>query len=220
MNRLSSRILGLCLLVGLLLAFQTSVSATPVLDIINPSFETPILGDNLAVSCSGTQYGWTWSGSGGIWRPASSWFTTPPHVPEGVNVAWFHGGQISQTLQHTTLQENFTYNLQVYTAKISTSTLHYTVELVAAEHNFVLASTTGLPAYKQFNQVGVTFQATNAYNTYFGDHLKIVLIDPDAREVDFDNVTLDATSTVPIPAGLMLFGSGLLGMALMRRRVR
>jgi hypothetical protein len=95
---------------------QTTTHAASI-TINNPGFESYAIPDN-TYTTSGTGltgYGWTvYSASPGtyigVWNPTNTHF--PTGVPEGVNVAYSHGDDISQTLSET-LTAGITYSLQV-----------------------------------------------------------------------------------------------------------
>jgi len=165
----------------------------------NPSFENYLTG-------------WTLSGLGGTWAPAS--YVYPSGIPDGVRVAWLHAGSLSQTLTGNTVQAGHQYDLGVWIAQYGGSPT-YTVQLVSTDgiNDHVLATVSGTAQYRVFNQVTLSFAATNQY---LGETLKIKLANS-GNENDFDMVTLSDT-LVPTPSTLLLLGSGVTALIFIRRR--
>jgi hypothetical protein len=196
-------------LMGILLL--VAVTGAPALawpiTIANSSFEADTL-DNGRWNYSVT--GWIVTGPGGTWNPGTGLY--PGGAPDGSNVAWTQNASISQTLSDT-VQANYHYTLEAYVGKFSDATVHYYVELVAAESGVVLAAATGDAAYQTFNLVKATYTATNQYA---GEHLKVVIGNTELTETDFDNVTLTG-SAAPLPSTLLLLSSSLLGLMGWRR---
>jgi hypothetical protein len=195
---------------GLLIVLKAPATAAPI-NIINPSFEDPSVPHTTWIYDIS---GWTQSSgtTQGTWNP-DTWF----HVPDGQQIAFLQqGSYIYQTLT-ATIEANTLYDLQAYFAKTADwEDVHYTLQLIAAEDNYVLDQITGQPAYISFQQVGFTYWSTNQY---IGDHLQIKILS-DAMELDVDNVTLDKyiDPPVPIPSTLILLGTGIASMALRWRR--
>lgn len=206
-----------------------AASANPV-SVTNPGFELPVLQPT-----GWTTYipGWT-TGSGnpgsvGEFYPTAAQY--PGGIPGGNNVAFSKAPWISQTLT-TALQSSTVYTLSVNGGfRLDNGSLPFvgfTIWLMAG--NTVLASTSSGPTSAGTWSTVFASYTSAANDPLAGLALQILLTvnNPNAgRQVNFDNVQLDATglprsqspvSEVPEPATLALVGSGLLG--LLRKRFR
>jgi hypothetical protein len=213
---------------------RTGLANTLVTDpiaVTNPSFESasgPWSGTADTGLYNFSIDGWNTTGSDGTWTPNLSHtpqYFTPPQVPDGANVAWSNGGVIYQTLS-VTLAATDTYTLTVYVGHrndawptvpfpnypyyigiYSGSTFTGTNVLDA---NYVQVS----PG--QWKAVTLTYTPTNGDPV--GEPLGIFLYSA-GTQVDFDKVSLTRTfEVVPIPASVLLLGTGLLGLGLPRFR--
>jgi len=158
--------------------------------------------------------GWAKTGSTGTWQPTTG--PTDPYpggVPDGINVAFSNGGTISQTLAEA-LTANYQYTLQVYVGnRTDTAFQDYFVELWAGE---LLAFENSLvPADGEFLSSIVYTAVTGDSN--IGNFLEIRLWSDTGAQVNFDLVTLDA-SPIPEPATILFLGSGIIGLAKIRRK--
>jgi hypothetical protein len=224
---------AICLTVACGSVWADAVITLPV---ANPSFE---ITNSLTYTCAGPETcafnggpipGWTINAgpgsSAGSWQPSSSYFNLP--LPDGNVVAFLNVASISQTLGET-LQPNSNYTLSVYVGhRLDGWPANYTIALNAGGTN--LATLTGnngdIPLGTFAKQI-LTF-STGTVVTIPGD-LQIVL-SSDNAQTDFDNVSLtyidppppgDDVATVPEPASLALFGTGMVGLAgILRRKVR
>lgn len=200
------------------LASAASVSVT------NPSFETlPPGGLNLACgtacaySTGGVIPGWTTSStSSGEFSPGplsnTTFFNT---IPDGSTIAYMDAtGTITQ-LVGTVAAANVVYTLLVDIGNRKDQPATGSVQLLFAGNSAVNA--TGVAAT---DGNWSTFTAT--YTTTAADIGKAITIQLSSGGVegDFDNVRLDATSTAatPEPTTIGLFGLGLLGLGVIRRR--
>jgi hypothetical protein len=187
--------------------------------ILNPSFEDNVLSDG-GVSSAATN--WI-TGNGGAWNPTDGWPTGQPYIPPGGdNVVWVNDGSLYQDLA-AILTGNTTYTLKSYVGHHPayfdpTGMPAYAVQLLAydsvsgSEH--LLTQISGQdPGWANWGQFEATYTAAVG-DPYLGETLRVRLIGN--TQVNFDVVSLDATA-VPLPPGLLLLGSGLLGLAGWRR---
>jgi hypothetical protein len=170
-------------------------SADPVA-IVNAGFEEPVMppGDY-------TYYvdppGWTFIGTTrrAVWNVSAGWDAWFPYgAPEGNQIGALWEGSFVQTLG-VALAPNTTYTLQAEYMHVPDRVSEFTLELLAG--GVSLGSTGGLlpplvdgtfyPA-----EVVVTTGATPAHQ---GESL-VIRISSTATEAEFDNIRLDATSTI------------------------
>jgi hypothetical protein len=186
---------------------------TPV-TVLNPSFEDPPLSYG---TWNTTISNWDQSGVSGVWYPflPSAYFYVLP--PDGNQVAYGNDGAvISQTLA-ATLVANATYTLKVdlgnridgYPFPPGTTVALY------AGINLLASDSPSAPPLGYWQTDTVTF-TSNGSTPGIGDNL-IIKFTSNGAQADFDNVRLDVTS-VPVPPTVLLLGSGLLGLAGLRRK--
>ncbi len=204
---------------------------TEPIAINNPSFETasgPWSGTEDTGQYNLSITGWTTTGSNGTWIPNLSHtpsYFTPPTIPDGTHVAYSNGGTIYQALG-VTLQPG-TYTLTVYVGRrndiwpsVSFPNYPYYVGLFSGD---TFTGTNVLDSiYEPVTQGkwrSVTLTYTPVSGDPFGQQLGIFLYSQ-GTQVDFDKVSLTRTfeAAVPIPASVLLLGSGLAGLGLLRFR--
>ena len=205
--------------------FGTNAYASLV-TINNPSFEENIPEDG------GWSQGWWgcwnyevngWEVSEGVWsggtfRPSN--LVYPNGVPDGLNVAYSNlGGSISQVLTET-LTEGYIYTLRVYVGnRLDWLFPAYAVQLLAGG-NLLSEENSLNPQAGSFLLSTLTYTALSN-DDWLGLPLEIRLSNEDSSgnpQVNFDLVTLDA-SPVPIPAAVLLLGSGIIGLAGFRMKL-
>jgi len=213
---ISGKLRVLALVAATLLLVGVCSADEITIPIVNPSFEVPTVSglNGWAVYLEG----WENNGSAGVWQPSPDLLT----VTDGVNAAWVSSGYISQVLT-TTLAANSTYILSVDVGVRSNFTVFgptlYAIQLLAGGVVLVQDNSSLSPTPGTFATSVLTY-TSGAAEPLIGQNLEIRLVEL-ANQVSFDNVRLtDPPNEVPEPATLALFGSGLVGLAVMFRRRR
>jgi hypothetical protein len=209
-------------LVPALLAALAVVAAPPrataqPIPIVNPGFEADVLGDG-AFIFSAT--GWTVTGDAGTFNPTVASYLT--EAPEGQNVAFAsgRGGSLEQTLAAVWLP-NVHYAFQVLVGdRLDSPFAQYTVQLLAGGGDLSSITSSVSPGDGVFAplSIGITLAPANpAVGQAIGIRLSGL-----GGQVNFDDLSLIATSTVPEPATMALTAGGLalLGVSARRRRGR
>ena len=202
--------------------FVPSILAQTVISVANPSFETLPIGGLPIVCGTGCSYsigaipGWTGFGSFGQFQPGSvdGNFTYFNSVPDGSTVAYSNGGTISQIVVPT-VQNGVTYTLQVDIGDRNDDFPFVgTADLMLG--STVCAATGSTPSLGDWSVFTATCTGTSADA---GDPITIQL-SSGGDQGDFDEVVLsDNLPATPEPSTLILFGTGLLGLAPFRRKL-
>ena len=210
--------------VGLFVVLFIAVSGIwgATVPIVNGSFESQAQTPPGPVTF--TPDGWTDSPSGanGFLPPPSTW----PSLPDGNQIAYSNSGSLTQVLT-TDIAANTTYTLSVWVSERTNPANSFTPDIQLLDGSTpIITMTTSTPGGAL--PVKITDASTPYYTwvDWIGTFTSGSVVDGAPLEIslsasvaqtDFDNVTLDATSTVPEPAMFALVGVGLLGLVTRRR---
>ena len=216
------------------LAFCLAASGTwaDSISIQNASFETT---NPLTIPCAGTGCAfnfslpdWTIAGinaAAGSFQPGSNSLYFNTAVPDGSIVAFINTGSISQTLTGVSLLANSVYTLSVDVGRRNdVAGANYSLNLLDGSNVFCTSGSNSNGSITAGTFTDITLTCTTGA-TVPGGFLGIELTG-DGRQIDFDNVQLDVTtSTVSTPEpGVLaltfvgLFMGGLLFMGSRRNR--
>jgi hypothetical protein len=225
-------------LLAMVLVLQGTALASSVtipIAITNPSFEA----DNPPPVPGGPSWYFYPGIASCTWGPnsISNWNTSTldsgvsiPIVPgpeydslptgNGTNSAWSMGSILSQTLNGSYLQAG-DYTLKVWVGNrkdFGFDGSSYTVALYAGGTKLTAISDTH-PTASNGEWVLDTLTYHVASNIPANQQLQIQLFGgSSSSQVNFDNASLDFVSSVPLPASVLLLGSGLAGLMIFRRK--
>ena len=205
---------------GLFLVGLASGASATAIGIVNAGFENPGLADggwNLVVS------GWTNSGTVGTWNNDTSQLNF--EATEGSNVGFLGTknstvtGAISQSLS-TTYQANTIYTL---TFDMGWRDLTEVTLAPVVRVDLLAGVNSVTSALKTSGQEGLwnNYSLTYATGSSVGaGNIGIQFAKVSGAQVVLDNVSLSSSSGVhtPEPASMLLFGTGLIGLAGYGRR--
>ncbi len=140
-------------------------------------------------------------------------------IPDGTHTAYSQqAGEISQVLSET-LTAGTLYELKVEVGHANNIAFGgYSIELWAGSTLLAFDnSSLGDPGIGNWQTSTIQYSALSG-DSALGQALTIKLSNLGGGEANFDNVRLNAVSSVPVPAAAWLFGSGLLGLAGIARR--
>jgi len=186
----------------------------------NPSFETLPGGGLTSPGYLGGVYvigpipGWINSGSSGQFQPGGrpdSYYNT---LGPGPTEAYTNGATISQIVAATVVPDvTYTFLVDIG-ARLDTSCCAFAgvADLLINNHQYFATGVENLGGFATYRATYIGLAADN------GDSITIQLSDPSLTgQGDFDNVVL--LSAVPEPAGILLLGTGLIGIEVARRRI-
>lgn len=153
------------------------------------------------------------AGFGGVWIPGSG-YTMP--VPDGNSIGFLSRGSIWQDTNHQIEANNtFTLSLDIGNRSDLVGLPDYEVSLMAyGPTDTVLASSGALiPGEGLFSTLTLSYTALLG-DLNIGKNLGVEIYSG-GSQLNFDAVRLsnDAHNPVPEPATMLLFGSGLIGLA-------
>ena len=213
-------ILALCLFFG------NGAAWGDIVPIQNASFEStspltsPCAGPGTCLFNGGPIPGWSFTGPTGSFEPSSTFLNLP--LPDGNIVAYTNGGSISQTLTGISLLPNSIYTLSVDVGRrfdVPVGASSYSISLDGGSSVFCTTGTTSNVSIAAGTFLDVVLTCATGASVPSG-FLGINLTGF-GRQMDFDNVQLNVTSTtVPEPSALILMLTGLGVVALLFARSR
>ncbi len=209
---------------ALSLVTASALAAATPLTIVNASFESDTVFSSEIGSTgwsTGVLSGWDVTGETGVWNPRTPTYF-PGGIPDGINVAFSNGGNISQTLS-AVLDNSTRYSLSVAVGtRTDVAAQNYSIELLAG--GVLIASISNPvtpPSYSGTFQVATLNFTSGESELLAGQALGIRFVSG-GPQVDYDNVTLSAENLAAVPEptsyAMLLAGLGLMGALVRRRR--
>lgn len=204
--------------------FLSGVSLATPIPINNYSFENPSVSPGGWTQGQGIP-GWDTNNcyNSGEWCGVISGYGT---ASEGNNADWVqYIGWISQDL-NATLQPDYTYTLSVSVGHRSGFPLDPEIQLLAGGNVLIdkILADPEKPVDGAYSIITLTYQS--GQNVTPNQYLTINLMNTGSSGVwsqpHFDNVTLDASPSPPIPepSTFLLLGAGLVGVGFLRKRFK
>ncbi len=185
--------------------------ATPI-TVLNHSFEEDSLAEGAWIY---TASDWSTPGDAGTFNPTSGQYNT---FSDGENVAYTKGQEIGQVLSSTLAADTlYTLNVDVGWRLDNSAASGYNIGLWAGSNLLASVASSADLIQGEFVTVDLSYISTT---DYVGENLKVVLDTQTTGswQTNFDNVRLDAQTTVPEPSSLLLFTVGLVGLGFARRK--
>jgi hypothetical protein len=201
---------GIALLVALFVVTSGAWAGTVPVTVPNNSFESPSC---VTAGTSCTPASWTIVGSANQWLPTAGQYNS---IPDGSQVAWANTGGVLEQVLTTDLAANTTYVLSVDVGlrNNEVNTFGGIVDLYAGT-TLIGTATGATPTFGNWVDWTLTVNSAS-WGAEVGQPLEIYL-SSSTNQTSFDDVTLNATSSVPEPAMFALVGVGLLGLVTRRR---
>ena len=210
-------------MVVIALIVLTSIPASAgYLAIQNSTFESPAL-PNMG-NWSYTVDGWDTQSmdgnpnhSGGVWYAVTSEYDDP--IPEGNQVGFIYYPSMMQQELDDVLEPETTYTLSVWVGHRETEwTDSYLIELLVG-NNTIASIANYDPGYGSWDLLKMEYNSSDADASLFGQNLGIRFRNwSNYGQVQFDDVKLFANSNpVPLPGTILLFGSSLSAIGILRK---
>lgn len=205
----------LSLVAVLLFGLTVPLARANGINIVNGNFSAPVTMTNSTPYYgsweAGVVPGWIVTGNAGVFAPSTSIFTSIPGG--GSQIAWADmGASLSQDAGPLAANTSYVYSVYVG-QRLDNLVANYTITL--SDGSTVLASVTGSNSTITPGGWQLETLSFSTGSNVSGD-LDITL-SSSGQQSDFANDSVEISST-PEPATLVMFGSGLLGLAGVFRR--
>jgi hypothetical protein len=217
--------------IGAMVAWGVGTPAVAQVNIpiVNFSFEDPVVANNV-FTVSGIP-GWTNTGVSGVWRPVTpaSFFDLP--LPDGNQIGYTNSTAVAQALGATLEQGSYALTAAIgnrrdgFEGDVSLQLWAGGTVATGNVTGGTLLTSAILTVNQQVNGSFVDLTANyaaNAGDPSLGQTLTIRIEKLNGTQIDFDNIRLvlrgRGNAAAPEPTSLALWGVGLLGVAVLRRR--